>query len=82
MNDDSQNLIASGDSVKRCTKCRKYKRESEFTKYNISKDGLYNWCKACSRLYQRERSRKIREAWGTREPSRKGFKQCPSCGET
>ncbi len=82
MDNEYQNPIASRDPIKRCAKCRKFKQKSEFTKDKKSKDGLYNWCKACLNLHRRERTRKIREAWGTREPSRKGFKSCPSCDET
>ncbi len=82
MNDEYLRPLVSKDPMKRCTKCRKFKIKSEFTKDKRTKDGLYSWCKTCLNLHRRERTRKIREAWGVREPSRKGVKYCPSCGET
>ncbi len=33
---------------KRCSKCRKWKAESEFCKKSARKDGLRVWCKPCS----------------------------------
>ncbi len=35
--------------MKRCTKCKKWKDESEFGKQPKSKDGLRYWCKNCVR---------------------------------
>lgn len=40
------------DSVseeKRCSKCKETKPRTEFTRSKASKDGLYSWCKGCSR---------------------------------
>jgi len=33
--------------MKRCTKCRKQKVKSKFSRANCSKDGLRFWCKSC-----------------------------------
>jgi len=35
--------------MKQCTKCKKWKDESEFNKKRKSKDGLRYWCKECLR---------------------------------
>lgn len=40
--------------MKLCKHCNIEKPESEFTKKTSSKDGLYSWCRECSRKYQRE----------------------------
>jgi protein-arginine kinase activator protein McsA len=41
--------------MKRCSKCKKQKDESEFTKAHKNKDGLGYVCKDCVRAYTRER---------------------------
>jgi len=46
--------------MKRCTKCKKRKDESEFSKNRKNKDGLSLLCKKCSREYNRRRYRRIR----------------------
>ena len=46
--------------MKRCTKCKKQKDESEFGKNRSHKDGLKVWCKKCYREYSRRRYRRIR----------------------
>ena len=38
--------------MKRCSKCKKQKDESEFNKNSNSKDGMQNWCKKCKREYR------------------------------
>ncbi len=38
---------------KRCTKCKKLKYESVFSKNRNNKDGLRFWCKKCEREYKR-----------------------------
>ena len=40
--------------MKRCSKCKKRKTESEFGKKRQSKDGLKSWCKKCEREYARK----------------------------
>ena len=44
--------------MKRCSKCKKQKDESEFSKNRSRKDGLSNWCRDCWRAYVRERYKK------------------------
>lgn len=41
--------------MKQCTKCKKWKDESEFGKDGKSKDGLRYWCKKCNSRHYRER---------------------------
>jgi len=48
--------------MKQCTKCRKQKDESEFSKNRNNKDGLKFWCKKCVREYSRRCYRKNRGA--------------------
>lgn len=35
--------------MKRCSKCKQHKDESEFSKNKSKKDGLSSWCRACNR---------------------------------
>ncbi|HUT29619.1 MAG TPA: hypothetical protein VMX13_07500 [Sedimentisphaerales bacterium] len=44
--------------LKRCTKCKKWKEESEFHKDRARRDGLRLYCKDCHAAYLRERYRK------------------------
>lgn len=37
--------------MKICTKCKKEKELTEFTKLKTSKDGFYSWCKECKKDY-------------------------------
>ena len=46
--------------MKRCTKCKKLKSKSEFSKNRKNKDGLRFWCKKCEREYKRRYYRKNR----------------------
>jgi hypothetical protein len=48
--------------MKQCTKCRKRKDESEFSKNRKNKDGLRYWCKKCEREYKRRHYRKNRDS--------------------
>ncbi len=41
----------NGVKQKRCTKCKKWKEESEFYKQPNSKAGLRYWCKKCGSKY-------------------------------
>ena len=44
--------------MKQCTKCKKRKDESKFSKSRYGKDGLKYWCKDCVRADMRERYKK------------------------
>jgi len=44
--------------IKRCTKCKNWKIDSEFRKDSKTKDGLRYWCKDCERAYTRKRYKK------------------------
>ena len=46
--------------MKQCTKCKKLKSKSEFSKNRKNKDGLAYWCKKCYREYSHRRYRRIR----------------------
>ena len=48
----------NGRKQKLCTRCKKWKEESEFNKDRNYKDGLANRCRDCDRTYDRERYRK------------------------
>jgi len=48
--------------MKRCTKCKKLKSKSEFSKNRNNKDGLAYWCKKCCREYSHRCYRRIRGA--------------------
>ncbi len=48
--------------MKQCTKCKKLKSKSEFSKNRNNKDGLKHWCKKCGREYRRRYYRRNRGA--------------------
>ncbi|HCO95942.1 MAG TPA: hypothetical protein DIU00_18725 [Phycisphaerales bacterium] len=52
----------NGVKQKRCTKCKKWKDESEFGKDRARKDGLKIYCKGCNKAYALKRRRKIKKA--------------------
>ncbi|MHC4104602.1 MAG: hypothetical protein ACYSR9_06650 [Planctomycetota bacterium] len=58
--------------MKQCSKCKKRKNESEFSKSASHKDGLRCWCKKCEREYTRKY---YKRKW---KPLRKyyGYEQC------
>lgn len=41
--------------LKLCTKCKVYKSSNLFSLSRRNLDGLHNWCKLCTKLYQRSR---------------------------
>ena len=47
--------------MKRCTKCKKQKNESEFSIHRKNKDGLRYLCKKCVREYKRRYYRRNRD---------------------
>jgi len=47
--------------MKQCTRCKRWKDESEFSRQSRSKDGLRYWCKKCESEYERKRYRKVRK---------------------
>ncbi len=53
--------------MKRCSKCKKRKTESEFGKKRQSKDGLKSWCKKCESEYARK------YYWGNRGDVKKYY---------
>ena len=45
---EDRHRVVNGVKEKLCTKCRKWKSESEFNKDRSEKDGLDNRCRKCS----------------------------------
>ncbi|MFC1739712.1 hypothetical protein ACFL1G_11810 [Planctomycetota bacterium] len=52
--------------MKRCSKCKKLKDESKFSKNRSRKDGLRYWCKKCNREYGRNYYRYRRKRKGVK----------------
>ena len=52
---------------KKCSKCGEVKSVTEFYKQIASPDGLYRWCKACARIYQKVYYAKHREEIAARQ---------------
>ena len=51
----------NGVRHKRCTKCKRWKEESEFCKDRARKDGLRIYCKGCNNAYSLKLRRKNRK---------------------
>ena len=45
---EDRHRVVKGAKEKLCSKCRKWKKESEYYKHRSNKDGLMGRCKACS----------------------------------
>jgi len=79
----------NGVKHKRCTKCMRWKEESEFCKDRARKDGLKIYCKGCNNAYLLRHLRKNRKGKKTRVYLRyedrhreiRGFKEklCSHC---
>jgi len=79
----------NGVKHKRCTKCQRWKEESEFSKDRARKDGLKIYCKGCNNTYALKHRRKNRKGKKTRVYLRledrhrviRGFKEklCSRC---
>ncbi len=75
--------------MKRCTKCKKLKDESEFSKDRRLKDGLRCWCKKCEceyiHQYYRRNSKSVKKYYRYEECHRVvgGVKEkrCRRCGK-
>jgi len=52
----------NGVRLKRCTKCKRWKEESEFSKDRARKDGLKIYCKSCNNAYALKLRRKSKKA--------------------
>ena len=63
--------------MKRCSKCGKLKKESEFPKDRTRKDGLHQRCKACKNAYSRQHYKTILDA----QDGGGDMKSCSSCGK-
>lgn len=42
-------VLSGGDSLKTCRRCLEHKERSEFSSLKKSRDGLYCYCRSCSR---------------------------------
>lgn len=58
---EESHRTVGGVRQKRCTKCKKWKKESEFRKKASQRDGLDSCCKDCVRACGREYYRKGRK---------------------
>lgn len=54
--------------MKRCSRCREYKDESDYHKNTSKPDGLYNYCKECTSFYKRSYRRLTTSALADKEP--------------
>ena len=63
---EEKHRTVKGVKQKLCTKCKKWKGESQYYKGLRTKDGLESRCKDCVLKYQRERNRKMGKGLKTR----------------
>lgn len=65
--------------MKKCTKCGKEKKTSEFAQRKSAKSGICSWCKECyaenARKWAREARRRVLEHYGGKHL------KCACCGE-
>jgi hypothetical protein len=69
--------------VKRCSRCKTVKDESEFS-FNNTHNALAAWCKTCHAAYCRDRygTKAIEpQSWQVPNTDPASLKTCPSCGE-
>lgn len=45
---EQRHRIVNGRREKQCSKCGKWKKETEYHKQKSARDGLSGWCKGCS----------------------------------
>ena len=60
--------------LKTCSRCKAEKPEASFAKSAKYKDGLFTWCKTCTREYHRKRKADLKKDAPDVE------KKCPYCG--
>jgi hypothetical protein len=66
--------------MKKCSKCGKLKKESDFPKDRTRKDGLHQRCKACKNAYSRQRY-KTKQGASKGKVENKNMKKCSGCGK-
>jgi hypothetical protein len=84
---EDSHRVVKGTKEKRCRKCRKWRRESQFFGDRSNKDGLKIYCKTCDteaqREYRHKRVKEVREylRFEERHQSVRGIKQklCNCC---
>jgi Recombination endonuclease VII len=83
--------MGNSDSIKRCSRCKKSKDRSEFSRSGRSKDGLQPWCRTCYAAYQRDagHNKRLQEAYKKKHDdafyqlafSELRLKFCAGCGQ-
>jgi hypothetical protein len=69
--------------MKRCARCSETKHEAEFRQDKKAKDGLFSWCRACCRTYDRQRTEKRYKSRRIGRPPKQivnGEFECGTCG--
>src|SRR5690606_21678203 len=72
-------------TMKRCSRCKQEKPETEFGEDQSRKDGLHPYCRECRRAYDREYQRERRKKNAARNPGEVVVppeKRCPECEVT
>jgi len=52
---DERHRVVNGVREKSCSKCGKWRDESQFCKNRSSKDGLLGWCRECLSAARKKR---------------------------
>jgi hypothetical protein len=52
---EERHRVVNGAKEKLCSKCGKWRSESQFNKNRSSKDGLIGWCRKCLSTVRKKR---------------------------
>ncbi|MFE5406568.1 endonuclease VII domain-containing protein [Streptomyces sp. NPDC056580] len=73
--------MASGESAKRCSRCKQHKPRATFARNKAMRDGLQAYCRECAAEYHQERQVAKGRNVRPRVAVPPGHKFCRTCGE-
>ncbi|HCR0070224.1 TPA: hypothetical protein ACM2XI_004707 [Enterobacter hormaechei] len=79
---DEETEVAKNTGIKRCSKCKEEKPETEFYANNSMPDGLQSYCKECVKASTRDRSWKKDENYAKRITNQPAAKETDMSAQT